>query len=88
MQKKKSKQCSDSENNDVQVQGNSAASQLQFYPTLWRVVLEAAKTKLHFYLTTVKPFPRCEEGIAKAAGCISEALSEHQDANKKVEPGM
>jgi hypothetical protein len=70
------------------VQTRGSSTQLQFYPPLWRDVLESAKANFRLYLTSVKSFPNREEGIAEAASCIMEALSEHQDANKEVEPGM
>lgn len=75
-----------SEKSNAQIGGHP--TQLQFYPPLWRDVLESAKANFRLYLTTNKPFPNRKEGVAEAADCISDALSKRRDVGKRVEDGM
>lgn len=74
-----------SQRSENQIRGHS--TQLQFYPPVWRDILEIAKAKFRLYLTSVKPFPNRGEGVDEAAECLLEAVAEHRDAVKKVEPG-
>ena len=63
-------------------------TQLQFYPPVWRDVLESAKNKLRCYAGTKNFFPTRDEGIQEAGDCITEVLADYQAQGKKVEAGM
>jgi hypothetical protein len=58
-----------------------------FYPPQWRDVLEAARKKWRCWIAYECAFPD-REHMTKALECIVEALSEHQELGKRVEPGM
>jgi hypothetical protein len=65
----------------------STPTQLQFYPLSWRDVLEAAKNKFQCFVAARNPYPNREDGIQEAGDCTVEALADHQNEGKKVEPG-
>jgi hypothetical protein len=69
--------------------GNPALpTQLHFYPSQWRDVLEQAKWKFRIWLSMHCPFPDREKHIANAEDCIDEALAEHKADGGGVEPGI
>jgi hypothetical protein len=63
-------------------------TQLQFYPSQWRDVLEQAKWKFRLWLSTECPFPDRLKHISEAEDCIDEALAEHKEDGGRVEPGI
>jgi hypothetical protein len=61
---------------------------LKFYPHIWRDVLEHAKEKFRLFLTSVNAFPTRILGLQEAKDCLTEALEDFRQADKKVEKGM
>jgi hypothetical protein len=68
--------------------GRSAKpTQMQFYPSQWRDILECSKWGFRLWLVIYNPFPDRTEHIGEAEDCIDEALALHQAKGKRVEPG-
>lgn len=63
-------------------------TQLQFYPSQWKDVLEASKWKFRIWMSTVKAFPNRRKDMDEAMDCLTSAIAEHQEEGGLLEPGI
>ena len=66
---------------------NLDPTQLQFYPSQWRDILEAAKTKYRLSIVMEMLFPDRKKKFNLAVDCLDEALAEHETNGGLVEDG-
>ena len=67
---------------------DSSPTQLRFYPSQWKDVLEKAKDAYALLIFIKFGFKTTEKDLSEATACLAKALAEHEGAGRRVEAGM
>lgn len=62
-------------------------TQLKFYPSQWREVLENAKNNYRLFLVGTYPWPERTKDLKECADCLTEALTRHEEDDREVKEG-